>query len=156
MDRRRAAREEVRLSRSGAGDSAIRSERAEWSTWSAASSESARLWTALVDTYLTRCLERQSAPRVKELAALMHLSRDQLGRAFEASTGISMSEHFRLFVLEYSKRLLCDGRSSVTAIAYRSGFEKRRTFYRFFRRMTGTTPGEYRSRPPNVPSDRQA
>jgi AraC-like DNA-binding protein len=123
----------------------------EWPDLRGIESESARLWTSVVDSYLRRCLERQSPPRVKELAALLHLSRDQLGRAFSVSTGVPISQHFRRALLEFSKSLLSDRRSSVTMIAYKAGFERRRTFYRFFRRMTGKTPGEFRSRPPNVP-----
>jgi AraC-like DNA-binding protein len=100
-------------------------------------------------------MERRSAPRVKELAALLHLSRDQLGHAFSESTGIPISKHFRAAVLEFSKNLLSQPGSSVTTVGYMAGFERRRTFFRFFRRMTGKTPGQFRSRPPNVSRNRQ-
>jgi AraC-like DNA-binding protein len=105
------------------------------------------IWRAVTELYLRRCLRRESAPRVKELAAILHLAPDQLSRAFATSTGRQISEHIRNLLVEYSKELLRGEKMSVTMVAYRSGFENRRTFFRFFRRRTGKTPASFRSRP---------
>jgi two-component system response regulator YesN len=110
----------------------------------------------MVDDYMGTCFEGETAPRVKELAARLRLSREQVSRAFLASTGTPLSNYFVRAQLEHSKRLLANSNLSVTAIAYRSGFENRRTFFRFFKRTTSETPSEYRARARNVPSSASA
>jgi AraC-like DNA-binding protein len=45
-----------------------------------------------------------------------------------------------------AKRLLADGECSIEAAAYAMGFADPSAFYRAFKRWTGTTPKEYRSR----------
>jgi two-component system response regulator YesN len=42
--------------------------------------------------------------------------------------------------------VLLDEGMPITAVAYRAGFGTRTSFFRVFRRITGTTPGAYRKR----------
>jgi AraC-like DNA-binding protein len=108
------------------------------------------LWKQLAESYVRDCLARTTSPRVKEMAAYLRLSRDQLSRAFLASTGMALSTFFALVQLEEAKGLLVETDLTVTVLAYRSGFENARTFLRFFKRITGQTPVAYRERARNV------
>ena len=108
------------------------------------------LWRQTAESYVQDCFARRTSPRVKELAAHLRLSRDQLSRAFLASTGGPLSTIFILAQLEESKRMLDETDMPVAAIAKLSGFENTRTFERFFKRLTSQTATEYRERAPNV------
>jgi AraC-like DNA-binding protein len=110
-----------------------------------------KLWIQLADLYVASCLELETAPRVKEFAARLRLRREQVSRAFSKSTGTAIHVYFERAQFEYSKRLLAETELSVTTVAYRSGFENRRTFYRFFQRVTRQTPAKFRERARNAP-----
>lgn len=45
---------------------------------------------------------------------------------------------------DHAKKLLMNGEFNIIDIAYECGFESEQSFYRVFRKITGTTPGKYR------------
>jgi AraC-like DNA-binding protein len=107
------------------------------------------VWTAkrlkiAADEYLSYSFERESPPQVKELAASLGFSRTHFGRHFASLTDEHPSVYLRRGQIECAKRLLCDTDLPMNLIAYKSGFGRRRTFYRAFKRETGTTPESYR------------
>lgn len=59
------------------------------------------------------------------------------------------------FRIEEAKRLLmnADSGESILDIAYRSGFNSQSAFHRFFKRMVGITPSQYRNRKRHVIDD---
>ena len=64
---------------------------------------------------------------------------------FRRNLGITFSEHLAQVRVQEAQRLLAEDRLNVTEIAYACGFNTATSFYRVFRRVTGTSPGDYRS-----------
>ena len=97
-----------------------------------------------VDHYLGRCFSGEETPRVSELAALMGMPREKLSRAFASAYGVPLSSYLKRRQIRQAQRLLANSGLSTTRIGYLCGFGPRRTFYRAFRRDTGTSPDQYR------------
>ena len=98
-----------------------------------------------VDAYLASCFERQSSPRVSELANEEGTSRCHLSRTFVSSFGFTLSAYLKNRQIDTARQLLTQSDLSENEIAYVSGHGTRRTFFRAFRRATGMTPGVYRA-----------
>ena len=90
---------------------------------------SARELTAIADRYLTACLAREDQPQVKELAAEVGVSRSHFTKVFSRIVGESPGKYLRRGQIEFAKRLLLEADLSANAIAYKSGFRRRRTFF---------------------------
>jgi AraC-like DNA-binding protein len=101
---------------------------------------------ALVDQYSWEAMERESPPRVKELAASLRISSAECTSLFRHVVGDAPSSYLRRLQLERAKRLLLQTTLSMNEIAYQSGFGTRTTFFRAFKRQTGLTPKQYRLR----------
>jgi AraC family transcriptional regulator len=120
--------------------------------------ELARYWDRMEDpptrrgfaTWRMRLIEERLAdvskpPQLAELAKLCNLSVRQLTRSFRASQGCSINTFIASYRLEHAKRLLGTD-MSVKAIAYSLGFSSPSSFCCAFRRSTGRTPMQFRSR----------
>jgi AraC-like DNA-binding protein len=110
-----------------------------------------RVWTAdelrrITDRYLSDSLRRESPPQVQELAANVGLARSDFSRLFAHLLGQQPSAYLRSGQIACAKRFLAQTNLSMNVIAYRCGFGTRTTFFRAFKRITGTTPQEYRRR----------
>jgi len=99
-------------------------------------------WAA--DAYLLWCFERQTSPRVAELAQRSGISRHALRRAWIERTGSAPAAYLKRRQIEFSKILLEVSDLGANAVAYRAGFGTRRTLFRSFRRVATTTPTEHR------------
>jgi AraC-like DNA-binding protein len=97
-----------------------------------------------VEAYLDQCFTREETPRVSELALLLGITRETLSRDFAARYGIPLSGYLKHRQLAHAQRLLQTSCLSTTRIGYLCGFGTRRTFYRAFRRGTGTSPDQFR------------
>lgn len=97
-----------------------------------------------VDQYLDRCFESEEPPRVSELATMLGIPREKLSRAFASQYGIALSAYLKQRQLQHAQTLLSCSAESTTRVGYLCGFGTRRTFYRAFRRGTGTSPDRYR------------
>ena len=84
-------------------------------------------------------------PSLRELAILCKLSARQLTRAFRTSRGCSIAEHMTQTRTEAAKRRLAT-RESIKEIAISMGFSSQSTFTYAFRRSTGVTPNQFRTR----------
>jgi transcriptional regulator GlxA family with amidase domain len=107
-------------------------------------------WISVAQSYLSSCLEAETAPRAKELAVRLGLSRHRLARIFAGAAETTLAEQFMQERVARSQTLLIKTKLSLTAIAYKAGFGTRRSFFRAFRRATGQTPGEFRRAAQNV------
>ncbi len=105
----------------------------------------ARHLTRLADHYVADCFRRESPPQVKELAVSLSLNRSDFSKLFNRVVGEQASNYLRQRQIECAKRLLADTDILMNAIAYRCGFGTRTTFFRAFKRVTGTTPLAYRT-----------
>jgi two-component system response regulator YesN len=75
---------------------------------------------------------------------LVSLHPTYLSRLFKQTTGIKLSEYIMQQKLELARRLLADKSLRIGEISTRVGFYTPSYFTRFFKRMTGTSPQEYR------------
>lgn len=99
-----------------------------------------------VNDYLRRCFRNGEAPHIAELAAALHCKPLSLSRRFHALTGVLLSEYMRSRQVAQARRLLRWTRLALCDVARRSGFQTERSFFRAFRRLTGTSPLQYREK----------
>lgn len=78
-------------------------------------------------------------------AAHLGVSAAHLNRLARVRTGLSVQGLFAARLFEAARRELVFSSVSVQEIAYSLGFSDPAYFNRFFRRMTGATPGAYRA-----------
>ncbi len=84
-------------------------------------------------------------PSLRELAVLCKLSARQLTRAFRKSRGCSIADYMTQTRIEVAKRRLTT-HESIKEIAASMGFSSQSTFTYAFRRNTGVTPNQFRTR----------
>lgn len=101
----------------------------------------------LVDR-MARCLTQdlQNSPSLSELSAVFHFSENYLIRIFRNSMGISPHAYVNAARIRKAKLLLSTGNITADRIAYECGFADYAHFYRIFRKITGSSPKEYRKK----------
>jgi AraC-like DNA-binding protein len=77
------------------------------------------------------------------LCFLFRSNKTTICKQFRDEYGITVLGYLNSLRLKEAKRLITEGRQSVTAIADHLGFESIHYFTRFFKKMTGKTPTEY-------------
>jgi AraC family transcriptional regulator len=82
--------------------------------------------------------------RLPELASLAQMNVDSFIRAFRQSVGVPPHRYILMQRVERARALLRASAFSIPQVAVRSGFGSQSSFTRAFRRLTGTTPREYR------------
>jgi transcriptional regulator GlxA family with amidase domain len=83
---------------------------------------------------------------VDELARQLHLTRRTFERRFKKCTHCSVIEYLQKVRIEASKKELEASRKSIDEIILEVGYTDTQTFRDIFRRVTGTTPIEYKQR----------
>jgi AraC-like DNA-binding protein/CheY-like chemotaxis protein len=71
------------------------------------------------------------------------LTRFEFSRRFRDAFGLTFREYLMRARIAEARRLLTEGRVSITGIAYSVGFNDGSHFARMFRRFTGLLPSEY-------------
>ena len=84
-------------------------------------------------------------PTLTELSELCKISVRQLTRGFRVSKGCSIGDYLANNRVAQSKKLLATAQS-IKAVAYTMGFSSSSSFCYAFRRATGETPSQFRSR----------
>jgi AraC-like DNA-binding protein len=82
----------------------------------------------------------------ERLSAELGVSADYLGRVFRQYTGMSLREYIAQRRIRRAMEHLVNTDRKVIDIAFDTGFDSLRTFYRLFYRAAGMTPSEYRER----------
>lgn len=82
---------------------------------------------------------------VSRLAQTENMSLSAFHRHFQQSTGFPPAEYVLRRKVEKSKELLCNGKDSITAIAYQCGFSSSQYYATVFKRFCYVTPTEYRN-----------
>jgi AraC-like DNA-binding protein len=77
-----------------------------------------------------------------ELAQISGLSRYYLSRLFRREIGISLSAYQMQIRIDYAKKLLAGG-IPIARVASETGFYDQSHFGWYFKRLVGTTPGNY-------------
>ncbi len=77
---------------------------------------------------------------LRQVASELGYSYQHLSRAFNKAIGISFKELLNQYRIEYAVELLIKTERSITDIAYATGFQSIRSFYRICEKMYGKTP----------------
>ncbi len=101
---------------------------------------------AVTDTVTYLRENYQNHITLEELALQVFLSKDYLNRIFKETTGLPVNAFLQKLRVEESCRLLTSTDLSVIEIAAACGFGDSKAFYSAFKRQTGLTPGQYRTR----------
>lgn len=80
------------------------------------------------------------------LAEQAHISREYLSRKFKSYTGTNISDFIAEVRIERAKQLLRNSTHSVTDISLYCGYTSLGNFQRFFKKLTGCSPSEYRKK----------
>lgn len=94
--------------------------------------------TAFIDANLDRTVP------LAEMARTVGLGRSHFGKAFHASFGRSPYQYLHERRVEKAKELLLDDRRTIVDIALDVGFSNHGHFTKVFRKVTGTTPSQFR------------
>jgi AraC-like DNA-binding protein len=94
----------------------------------------------LAESYLAWCFREETPPRADEVAGYAGLSRSNFSRQFREEVGEPPGRYLKRRQLEEAAKMLDDSQTSLESIAYQNGFGTRRTLFRSFRRIFGTTP----------------
>jgi AraC-like DNA-binding protein len=81
---------------------------------------------------------------VSELAHLTHLSESRFTHLFSKTVGLSPKSYLLRAKIDMSKELLANTDFSIAQIADTVGFKDQNYFSRAFKRLTGSSPTEYR------------
>jgi AraC family transcriptional regulator, transcriptional activator of pobA len=83
--------------------------------------------------------------QVSYYADELAVSADHLNKTVKSLTGVSAKEHIQNKLIIESKRSLLFSDISNKELAFEMGFEEAAHFNNFFKKMTGMSPGEFRS-----------
>ena len=83
---------------------------------------------------------------LEQLASELCITRSQLNRKMKAILDQSMSEHVSRVRIERAKRLIEDGEMSISEVARACGIDDVAYFSRLFRKQSGMSPSEYKSK----------
>lgn len=82
---------------------------------------------------------------VKYYAALMNLSPKYFSKIITEAAGMSPADWIEQYVVAQAKLMLHTQPFTIKETAYRLGFNESASFCRFFKRVTGLTPQQFRS-----------
>ncbi|NIM01268.1 MAG: helix-turn-helix domain-containing protein [Acidobacteria bacterium] len=80
------------------------------------------------------------------VAAHLHVSSNYLSRVFRQETGLTLTAYIQRVRIGHARRMLADGRRSISEIAYRVGYRNYRDFYRNFVKYENASPRAVRER----------
>ncbi|MCF7823678.1 MAG: AraC family transcriptional regulator [Candidatus Marinimicrobia bacterium] len=82
---------------------------------------------------------------INEAASLAHMEKSAFCRFFKMKTQKTFTRFVNETRIDHACRLLLENRLSVSQIAFEVGFNNLANFYRQFMKITGQTPGDYKS-----------
>lgn len=83
---------------------------------------------------------------IQQLADSVHLSQSYFMNQFRQCVGFSASEYISQYRINYACKQIADTTSSISEIAFESGFRNLSNFNRHFMRIVGCTPMAYRKK----------
>lgn len=84
-------------------------------------------------------------PSVAYFAEELHFSSNYFGDVVKKETGKSAQEHIQYKIIDIAKNKIYDTKKSINEIAYELGFKYPQHFSRFFKKVVGQSPVEYRN-----------
>lgn len=82
---------------------------------------------------------------IDDIAGSLGITRSYLYTIFKKSCGMSPKDYLTGFRIQQAKSLLAHSRLNIASISYSVGYEDNLYFSKIFKKMTGTTPTQYRS-----------
>ena len=104
-----------------------------------------RRFEDMLNEYIANEAETGGIPTVAMFADKCCLSPGYFGELVKAETGITAQTFIAEHLLAHAKKLLNDLSLTVSQISERLGFEYPQHFVRFFKRLTGKTPTQFRA-----------
>jgi len=83
---------------------------------------------------------------MSDLSDVFNYNGKYLGRLFKSKTGCSIKEYCNTSKIEKAKTLLKSSQMQISEVSTKSGFNNVTYFSRVFRKLTGLSPQNYRSR----------
>lgn len=119
----------------------------QFTTRRASNNDTIEQFERLLDEYFDGTAPRDlGLPTVKYFADKVFLSSNYFGDMVSKQTGKTVSEHIQQKIVGRAKELLLSTPKTMSEIAYSLGFQYPQHLSRMFKRVTGTTPNEYRNR----------
>lgn len=81
---------------------------------------------------------------LESIADELHYNPNYLSNIFKKEVGISFTDYLNNYRLKMSKKLLVETNLSIKEIAEKLRYTNSQNFIRFFKKIEGTTPGNYR------------
>ncbi|MCT4614933.1 MAG: AraC family transcriptional regulator [Marinifilaceae bacterium] len=98
----------------------------------------------ILDHYFeNNLLEEHGIPSVSWLAKQLDLSQRYMSDTIKAETGKTAVDQINLYLIEEAKNLLLAPNTSISATAYKLGFEYPQYFSRLFKKKVGMSPKQY-------------
>lgn len=98
----------------------------------------------LEDWYSGAETTREGQPTVQYCADKLCLSPNYLSDLLRKETGMSALKHIQMKMVDMAKERLFSSNETVSEISYALGFPYPQHFSRWFKKMTGMTPNQYR------------
>lgn len=103
-----------------------------------------RFENLLDDYFASGKAAEQGMPSVQQCADALCLSANYFSDLVKKETGMSALKHIRQKMLDVAKERVFDTSKSISEISYELGFPYPQHFSRWFKKMAGCTPNEYR------------
>lgn len=81
-----------------------------------------------------------------DVARAVHASTFHFCKTFKKATGFTFTQYVSLMRVAKAKQLLANPQKRISEIAYEVGFQSLTHFNRIFRKVTGSSPSDYRAR----------
>ncbi len=99
----------------------------------------------LLDNYFASSASAENgSPTVQYCADKLCMSANYLSDLLRKETGMSALKHIQQKMIDVAKDRIVDSNKSISEISYDLGFPYPQHFTRWFKKMTGTTPNQYR------------
>lgn len=105
----------------------------------------ARFESLMDDYFASDAPAENGMPSVQYCADKLCLSANYLSDLLKKETGMSALKHIQQKTLDVAKERVFNTRKSISEISYELGFPYPQHFSRWFRKMAGCTPNEYRT-----------
>ena len=83
---------------------------------------------------------------LRDVSRQIFLSPKYFSRLFKEKAGRSFNNYKMELKIEMSKELLKKGNYTISQIAYHTGYQNPESFMKMFKKVTGSTPSQYRRR----------
>jgi AraC-like DNA-binding protein len=95
--------------------------------------------------FLTENPSERGIPSVAYFADKLHLSSNYFGDLIKKETGKPPLEYIQNKIVDEAKNKILEGKKSINEVAYELGFTYPQHFSRFFKKIVGQSPNEFRA-----------